>query len=257
MLAKDQFTVIVMTLFVWGFAGALFGSLFAGLYQILQALGLVGWQPLIVATAAAAMTTSAFYSAMPVALVGAMAGVLSSIGYLIASGHEIELFAIVSIAGGAGIVAGSFYAWMVTGGSRPLAETLTGLFAGLLAGGSLAFALAIAGKEDVGMFVLAAGVVSLVGAFFQISERWLVARAAGWLPALLSAPAVAGLIAAVVGASVWIMGGTASGTADASVQKAIGEVLHDIPPGLLGGLLGGAVTGILLELFGFHLEDRS
>ncbi|MBK5966325.1 spermidine synthase [Thiocystis minor] len=255
MLTKDQFAVIVMTLFVWGFAGALFGALFAGLYQVLQVLGLIGWQPLIVAAAAAAMTTSAFYSAMPVALVGAMAGVLSSIGYLIATGQEIELFMIVGIAGTAGVVAGSFYAWMVTGGSRPLAETLTGLLAGLLAGGSLAVALAMSG-EEIGMFVLAAGVVALVGTFFQISERWLLTRTAGWLPGILSAPVVAGLIAAVVGASIWIVGGTTSAMLDVSTRDAIGRVLHDIPPGLLGGLLGGALTGLLLELFGFHLEDR-
>jgi len=72
MFTKDQLTVVVMTLFVWGFAGALFGALFAGLYQVLQMLGLIGWQPLIAAAALAAMTTSAFYSAMPVALVGAI-----------------------------------------------------------------------------------------------------------------------------------------------------------------------------------------
>lgn len=255
MLTKDQFTVIIMTLFVWGFAGALFGALFAGLYQVLQLLGLAGWQPLIVAAAAAAMTTSAFYSAMPVALVGAMAGVLSSIGYLIVTGQDIKLMMIVGIAGTAGVIAGSFYAWMVTGGSRPLAETLTGLIAGLLAGGSLAFVLAVTGKQ-VGMFVLAAGVVALVGTFFQISERWLVARSAGWLPGILSAPFVAGLIAAVVGASIWIMGGTTATLSNAGVQGLIGQVLHDIPAGLLGGLLGGALTGLLLETLGFHLEDR-
>ena len=255
MLTKDQFAAVVMTLFVWGFAGALFGALFAGLHQVLQVLGLSGWQPLIVAAAAAAMTTAAFYSAMPVALVGAMAGVLSSIGYLIATGQEIELFMIVGIAGSAGIVAGSFYAWMVKGGGQPLAETLNGLVAGLLAGGSLAFALAMTG-EAVGMFVLAAGVVALVGTFFQLSERWLVARTAGWLPGSLSAPVVAGLIAAVVGASIWIVGGTTSTMLDARVQDAIGQVLHEIPPGLIGGLLGGALTGLLLELFGFQLEDR-
>ncbi|WP_295405547.1 spermidine synthase [uncultured Thiocystis sp.] len=255
MLTKDQFAAIVMILFMWGFAGALFGALFAGLYQVLQVLGLTGWQPLIMAAAAAAMTTSAFYSAMPVALVGAMAGVLSSIGYLIATGQEIELFMIVGIAGTAGLVAGSFYAWMVTGGSQPLAETLTGLLAGLLAGGVLAVVLAMSG-EEVGMFVLAAGVVALVGTFFQISERWLLARTSGWLPGILSAPVVAGLIAAVVGASIWILDGTTSAMLDVSTQDAIGRVLHDIPPGLLGGLLGGALTGLLLELFGFHLEDR-
>jgi len=255
MFTKDQFAAIVMTVFIWGFAGALFGALFAGLYQVLGVLGLSGWQPLIIAAAAAAMTTSAFYSAMPVALVGAMAGVLASIGYLIASGQEVELAMIVSIAGALGVIAGGFYAWIVKGGGRPLAETLTGLIAGLLAGGSLALILSFTGHR-VGMFVLAAGVVALVGTFFQISERWLVTRSAGWLPGALSAPMVAGLIASVVGASIWIVGGTTAVMPDGNARGIMEAVVHDIPPGLLGGLLGGAMTGILLELFGFHIEEH-
>ena len=255
MQSKDQFTAIVMALFVWGFAGALFGALFAGLYQILGMLGLSGWQQPVIAAAAAAMTTSAFYSAMPVALVGSMAGVLASIGYLIATGQEVDLLMIVSIAGVAGLIAGGFYSWMVAGGSRPLAETLTGLLAGLLAGGSLALLLMLTG-ESIGIFVLAAGVVALVGTFFQISERWLVSRSIHWLPGAISAPVVAGLIAAVVGASIWLLGGTTDAMLDARSQGAVAHVLRDVQPGLLGGMLGGALTGIVLEIFGFHLEDQ-
>ncbi|NEV62727.1 spermidine synthase [Thiorhodococcus minor] len=255
MLTKDQFTAIVMALVVWGFAGALFGALFAGLYQVLVVLGLTGWEPLVIAAAAAAMTTSAFYSAMPVALVGAMAGVLASIGYLIASGQEVQLLAIVGTAAVFGVIAGSFYSWIAKSGSRPLAETLTGLLAGLLAGTVLALVLGLLGTQ-IGMFVLAAGVVALVGTFFQMAERWLVGRSLSWLPDGLAAPVVAGLIAAVVGASIWIVGGTTSAMLDLGAKQEISDVLRDIPPGLTGGLLGGALTGILLELLGFHLEDQ-
>ncbi|HSO83117.1 spermidine synthase [Thiocapsa sp.] len=254
MRAKDKIASIITTLFIWGLAGALFGALFGGLYQVLAFLGLAGWQPLVIAAAAAAMTTSAFYSAMPVALMGAMAGVLASIGYLIVSGQSVELLWIAGTAGAGGVLAGVFYAWMITGGGRPLAETLTGLIAGILAGGIMALVFDALGIR-FSMFVLSAGVVALVGTFFQVSERWLVAHSARWFPAVLSAPVVAGLIAAVVGASVWIVGGTTSTLLSSNAQDSANQILSAVPPGFLGGMLGGAVTGVLLQILGFRPEQ--
>jgi len=252
---RARLFLLVLTLFVWGLAGALFGSLFAALYGVLGVVGLSGWQPLLVGAAAAAMTTSAFYSAMPVALVGAMAGVLASIVYLMVSGAQhIDLVQIAGFAAVAGVAAGGFYAWMVKGGGRPLAETTTGLAAGLAAGG-LVWAGLVLVEHEPDMLIMAAGVVALVGSLFKLSERWLVGRLAGHFPRAVSAPIVAGLIAAVVGASIWIMGGTTTAGMDLAARGAVEGVLHQVPHGFLGGMLGGAVTGVILELLGMHLED--
>ncbi len=255
MLSRDRFTAVVTTFFVWSLAGALFGGLFIGLYQVLLVLGLSGWQPVILGSVAAAMTTAAFYSAMPVALVGATAGVLASIGYLLASGHRVELPVITATAAAAGLVAGSFFSWMVRRNARPLAETLTGLLAGLGAGVILSVALFLY-DQPVGPLVMAAGVVALVGALFQLNEHWMVQTCHGWLPDGLAAPVVAALIAGVVGASIWIMGGTTAGSLDIETQNAIDRVLSNVPAGFMGGLLGGAVTGMVLEVFGFRIEDH-
>ncbi|RNE91678.1 spermidine synthase [Marichromatium sp. AB31] len=248
---RDKVAAIFMGLFVWGFAGALFGALFAGLYQLLVGLGIAGWLPLLIAATIAATTTSAFYSAMPVALAGAMAGVLASIAYLIATGHQVELPLIAGLAGLAGVLAGGFYAWAISSGARPLAQTFSGLLAGLLAGTVLALLLGLSGIE-VGMFTLAAGVVALVGSIYQFSVRRL-AHAADWLPGGLSAPVVAGLIASVVGASVWIVGGTTAGL-HVAPGAAFEAILAEVPAGLLGGALGGALTGLLLESLGIDLQ---
>jgi hypothetical protein len=67
---------------------------------------------------------------------------------------------------------------------------------------------------------------------------------------------VAGLIAAVVGASIWVMGGATAAALDADTKVAFDQVLHQVPSGFLGGMLGGAVAGILLEMAGAHLEDH-
>lgn len=256
MISKDRFTAIVMTLVVWGLSGGLFGALFAGLYGILPTLGLGGWQAPVVGVAAAAVTTTAFYSAMPVALTGAMAGVLASIGALILGGPNLALPVMAAAGGLAGLAAGGFYAWMAESGGRPLAETLTGLLAGLIAGGTLASVVAVTGHQ-AGTLVLAAGVVALVGTLFQVSERWVVDHGAALLPGGLSAALVAGLIATLVAAGIWVLGGTTVSALGGGAQDTLGQLRQEIGPGFLGGVLGGAVTGLILELLGFHLEDHA
>jgi hypothetical protein len=252
---KDRLFAIVVSLLVWSLAGALFGGLFIGLYEVLVVLGLSGWQPLVAGAVAAAMTTAAFYSAMPLALVGATAGVLASIGYLVTSGPNIDLTMITLLAAGTGIAAGGFFAWMGRQNARPLAETLTGMLAGFGAGLALVILLTVL-EISVGPFVLAAGVVAIVGALFQLNEYWIVQACHGWLPDSLAAPLVAGLIASVVGAAVWLMAGMTTPLLLGGEQPVIDQVLRQVPTGALGGMLGGAVTGLILELLGFRLEEH-
>jgi hypothetical protein len=255
MQIKDRVTAVVTTLFVWSLAGAMFGGLFIGLHEVLRVLGLVGWQPVVVAAVAAAMTTAAFYSAMPVALVGAAAGVVTSVGYLVVAGPRLDLSMMSGAAAVVGLVAGTFFTWMTQGGSRPLAETLTGLLAGLGAGVILSLVLALT-PMPIGPFVMAAGVVALVGSLFQLNEHWIVRTCHGWLSGAIAAPLVAALIAAVVGASIWMLGGTTTAALDMETKGAIESVLTQVPAGFIGGMLGGAVTGVVLELLGFRLEDH-
>lgn len=172
------------------------------------------------------------------------------------TGQNVDLMPISTTAGGGGLLAGFLYVWAAAGSGRPLVETLIGLIAGLVAGILLALPLTLLDTE-LGPAVLAAGVVALVGTFFQVSERWLVPQAGRWLPIpdVLSVPLVAGLVAAVVGASVWIMVGTTSLMLTHQSQAAADEVMNAIPYGLIGGLLGGAITGLLLQTFGFRPEQ--
>jgi hypothetical protein len=185
-----------------------------------------------------------------------MAGVLASIGSLIVLGQDAGLAQLAGAAAVTGLAAGSFYAWMAESGGRPLAETLTGLLAGLTAGGALAV-FASFSTHAVGTFALAAGVVALVGALFQVSERWLVLKGSGLLPGSVSAALVAALVASLVAGSIWVLSGTSAFGMGAIAQDSLGQVSGEILPGFLGGMVGGAVTGVLLELLGFHLEEHA
>ena len=108
----------------------------------------------------------------------------------------------------------------------------------------------------VGPFVMAAGVVAIVGTLFQLNEHWIVEACHGWLPDSLAAPLVAGLIASVVGAAVWLMAGMTTPMLFGGERSVIDQVLRQVPTGALGGMLGGAATGLILELMGFRLEDQ-
>ncbi len=255
MITRDRFTAIVLTLVVWGLAGGVFGALFAGIHEALAGMGLEGWQPPVAAAAASAMFTAALYSAMPVALTGAMAGVLASIASLIILGGQVNLPTIAAAAAVAGLAAGSFYAWMSNSGGSPLMETLTGLASGLVAGAALVLVSTLL-AEPAGMFVLAAGVVAVVGALFQVSERWLVGLGRGWLPESLSGALVAALVATLVAGSMWILGHDGGLFGDMESGEVLRRIEVQLLPGFLGGLTGGAITGVLLEVLGFHLEDH-
>jgi hypothetical protein len=256
MITKDMLTAVVMTLFEWGLAGGLCGGLLAGLEPVMVTLGLVALSASLAAAALAGMTTAAFYSAMPVALIGAMAGVLASIGTLILAGPGHSLAVIAAAAVCAGLAGGSFFAWMAASTERLLARTLAGLVGGLLAGG-ITGALAAATGWPMGTAVRAAIVVALVGVFYEISAHLLMRRGRDLLPHGLAAAVVAALIAAMVAAGIWLLGGGPTLAVDGTSHDLLGEIRRELPSGFLGGLLGGLGTGLVLELLGFRLEEHA
>lgn len=250
----SRLSQIVLYGVIWGMAGALFGALFAGLYQVLLALEFSTGQARIVAPAAAATITAAFYSAMPVALAGTAAGVFASIGYLMISGHRVSLPLITLIAGAAGLIAGTVYSWTARRHTRPLARTGAGLISGLCAGILAGFVFP--SESTLFMFgAMTAAVVFVVSLLFLPLSDWFERNCPEWLSPKVTAPLVAGIVAAAVGTSVWIMGGTTAGL-ERETADAINQVIGKVPTGIAGGFIGGAVAGILVQLSGLAEKLR-
>jgi len=240
---------------VWALAGGIFGAIFTALHQILLALGLAGWQPLVAGGAVAAMTTSAFYGSMPVALIGAMAGMLGSVGTLVVGGQPVVLPVISSVCAVTGLVVGLFHTWVLPGTARPLGVILTGLVAGAAAGALVAWGLDLVG-QPVKPFVIAAGVVALVGTLFQMTRPHILRGVFTFLPKGVGTPVVAGVIAAVVGAAVGVLSELGSTGIGHSAAEDLQQVFAALPGGFFGGMLGGAITGAILEMMGIPLEDE-
>jgi hypothetical protein len=249
---KNKIANVSVTTIVWALAGGIFGAIYTGLYQVLLALGLDGWQALVVGGAIAAMTTAAFYGSMPVALIGAMAGMLGSIGALMVVGTSVDLPVIIGVCAVTGLVVGLFHSWVLPSNAGPLGVILTGLAAGSGAGALMAWFLTLGLiARPAGPFVIAAGIVALVGSLFQLTRPHILRACFAWMPRAAGTPMVAALIAAVVGAAVGIMSGSGLSIA--------GEAYHlfgEVPTGFVGGMVGGAITGALLELLGVPLEDE-
>jgi hypothetical protein len=236
--------LLILRAVVWGLAGALFGTLAAGLFGVSLHLHLPPGVALVLATAGAGAVTAAFYAAMQVALAGTLAGALASIATLILYAHSERLLPLLLIAGLAGALAGAAYNAFAPLPRRPMAHALSGLTAGLLTG------LVLQLLPSLPPIWLAGLAAAGVGAGYQLLTTPLLSSCRRLVPTRFSAPLVAALIASVVAASIWLIGGTTAGTLPPDRVAAIGEMLQRLPSGLLGGTLGGALTGALLELFG-------
>lgn len=249
---KNKIANVSVTAIVWALAGGIFGAIYTGLYQVLLALGFEDWPPLVMGGAVAAMTTSAFYGSMPAALIGTMAGMLGSIGTLMVVGTSIDLPVIIGVCGVTGLVVGLFHSWVLPSNAVPLGVVLTGLVAGSAAGALVAGFLTLGLiAQPAGTFVIAAGIVALVGSLFQLTRPHILRACFAWLPRAAGTPMVAALIAAVVGAAVGIMSGSGL-----SVASETYHLFGEVPTGFVGGMIGGAITGAILELLGVPLEDE-
>ncbi len=123
-------------------------------------------------------------------------------------------------------------------------HALSGLTAGLLSG------LVLQLLPPLPPALLAGLASAGVGASYLLLTTTLFSKCSRLVPARLSATLVAALIATVVAASIWLIGGTTAGTLPPDRVTAIGQILHGLPSGLLGGAVGGALTGALLQILG-------
>ncbi len=251
----DKLSKILGKAVIWAFSGALFGGFFAGMLNFLLIEGVSPWLALILACGLSGMVISAFFGSMLVALGGTLTGILTAISYqiLFASYHQPLL--LLGIALVLGFIAGGFFTKREIRDSQPLAQTGTGLMAGLASGPVLY--LVVSSTSLMGNhWAVAAIAVSLVGLCYVFLIKHRLALLGSALALKMGGPLVCGLIAVAVASVFWIIGESYLTIPELGQISRYQGVLDAAPLGLFGGVIGGAFGGAMLEILGIRLEEH-
>jgi hypothetical protein len=237
---------------------AIIGAIYAPLFVVLQALltPSLGAFAFAAAAAAAGAVGAAYYSARQAALVASLVGVVATLFVLMAFYHHVVLWHVALLCGVLGMLAGLAIEFPCRCTANVLGKSLLGGFSGAISGGILtAIALLGTGLSPV---VAVAFLVSVNGVIYVASVRRVVG-ATGMLPRRWCPVAeglVIGVIAIIVGGSVWAFANSLTGYDRAGLfLQVIDHTSPRLPLAVGAGIVAGAVTGMLLELFDFDWVD--
>ncbi|BAO44748.1 hypothetical protein [Thiolapillus brandeum] len=251
----DKLSRILGKSIVWAFSGALFGGFFAGMLNFLLIEDIAPWLALILASTLSGMVISAFFGSMLVALGGSLTGILTAISYQILFADFHQPLLLLGIALVLGFVAGSFFTKREIRDSQPLAQTGTGLMAGLVSGPILYFIVSSSSLLD-NHWPVSAIAVSLVGLCYVYFIKHSLTLLSSPMALKLGGPLVCGVIAVAVASVFWIIGESYLTVPELGQISRYQGVLDATPLGLLGGVIGGAFGGAMLEILGIRMEQH-
>ncbi len=246
---KHKAALVLLRGLIWGIAGGFFGVVFLATLGHLVHADQGHWQ-IPAAAAIAGAVVGAFYSAKRVANVGAIAGSLAGVGYLIFSHPDTpEPWAVLGVCALAGFVAGALASGVFGGRRGALLIALAGLVAGAAAGVIAELMTALASSLDR-MFLLAFVMAPATGVLFAATTIQFHRKVRLDLPAWLNVGIVAAGIASVVGVGLWVLSATLSLDLAPAHHAAITATIRELPSAFSGGLVGGALVGAALEFLG-------
>ncbi len=236
---------------------------FGGLFFAIVSLGFIGhllqaadspWLLLPTGAVAGAVVVS-FFSALRVSLVGATVGSIASLVYVMASPVPPSPWSVLAVCALLGLLAGVPASRLVERRRGTALLVGSGLLMGAIAGGLVGTLIIVA----PGLYEHTLVITFLMALIFLMLVQSFVAhlgtRLTRVLPHWLGVGLVAGTLAAVVGAGMWMLAVTRSFGVDPDLKDAVKAMMEHVPLAGLGGLLGGAVAGAVLEMLQVkHLE---
>ncbi|MBK5931700.1 hypothetical protein [Halochromatium salexigens] len=237
---------------------ALIGAIYAPLFVILEALfaPMLGVFALAAAAACAGAIGAAYYSARQAALAASLIGVLATLFVLIVFSDHAAFWHAALLCGVLGLSTGLLIDFPSRCTANVPAKALVGAVTGAASGAALS-ALASFGL-GLSSVVAVAFLVSVNGVIYVASVRWVVSATGGlprrWCP--FAEGAIIGLVAVIVGGSIWAFASALSGYDRPGLfLQVVESTSSGLPFAVAAGLAAGSVTGILLELFDFAWVD--
>ncbi len=239
---------------LWALIGAIYAPLFIVLHALLTPV--LGAFALAGAAAGAGAIGAAYYSARQVALAASLIGALATLFVLILFYDQAVFWQAALLCGVLGLSTGLLVEFPSRCTANVPAKALVGALSGATSGAVLS-ALAWLGF-GLSPVVAVAFLVSVNGVIYVASVRWVVNAAGGlprrWCP--VAEGVVIGLVAIIVGGSVWAFANTLSGYDRPGLfLQVVEQTSSGLPFAVAAGLAAGSVTGALLELFDFTWVD--
>ncbi len=249
---------VTRQLFVRTVLWALIGAIYAPLFIVLEALMAPHLGAFAFAGAAmgAGAIGASYYSARQAALAASMIGAGGSLLVLILFHEHAAFWHTALFCGVLGVAAGLLIEFPTRCTANVPAKALVGALTGVLSGAVLA-ALALLGL-GVSPVVAVAFLVSVNGVIYVASVRWAAGNTGGlprrWCP--IAEAIVIGVVAVIVGGSLWAFASTLSGYDRPGILLQVIEgTSARLPLAVAVGAMAGGVTGCLLELFNFDWID--
>lgn len=236
---------------IWGLIGGIYAALFVGFLEAFKFSGFSAWSVVLAGSLAGAVG-AAFYGAMQIAILGTLAGVIVTFAYLVIYSGAVHPLGVLILAGVAGmslgIAFGVMHVFLLRGS---LSKMVSGLIGGSCAGLAL-WAVSLVLPQPLPLGILVGVLVPITGyVYVAVSDR-LESLCAGRIPDPIVGGLVAGSLGAVVGTSVWAVGGSATGSLEPLFQEVVDQALSQVPVAILGGAIGGILAGSLLGLLGMQ-----
>jgi hypothetical protein len=240
--------------FIWSVVGVIYSIVLVVMLVFFRELQL-GPMAIGLAAAMAGAVGALFYGSLRLALLATMAALIAAFGYLyVLPFQAVTPQEMLAVSGFAGLIVGGHYGYLMTDSRvyQATAKTLTGLYAGFVAGIPMVALSSL--YQDPNPAWYAAVLTPLTGVLYVLALRRIIDLLQGQPSAIVSGALVGGGVAGLMGVAVWAFVGIFNTTVTGNATPMVRQAWAMLPDAALGGGLGGFVAGTLLAAVGMRLQ---